>query len=68
MKRRNFIATSTLFTAGTMAMPQNIWVSQEYFKSKRPKLADRKFVSHEVEKTIKEIKDVIKDKENGMAF
>ena len=63
MKRRNFIANSTLFTAGVAVMPQNLLTKQDQFISKRPKLANRKFVSKEVERVIKEVKSVIKDEE-----
>ncbi|MFH4965689.1 glycoside hydrolase family 125 protein [Gaetbulibacter sp. M235] len=69
MKRRNFIAQSSLFTAGTLVMPQNIIrASQNKFVSKRPKLADRKFVSEAVEQTIKKVKTFIKDEEIAWLF
>ena len=69
MKRRKFIVQSSLFTAGTLVMPQNvIRNSQNKFVSKRPKLADRKFVSKAVEQLLTEIKQVIKDDEIAWLF
>lgn len=69
MKRRNFIVQSSLFTAGTFVMPQNIIrSSQNKFVSKRPKLADRKFVSEAVEQIIKRVKTVFKDEEIAWLF
>ena len=68
MKRRTFIANSTLFTAGVAVMPQNLLTKQDQFISKRPILADRKFVSKEVERVIKEVKSVIKDEEIAWLF
>lgn len=69
MKRRNFIVQSSLFTAGTLVMPQNtIMASQTKFVSKRPKFADRKFVSEAVEQLIKKVKAVIKDDEIAWLF
>ncbi|WP_111308332.1 glycoside hydrolase family 125 protein [Confluentibacter sediminis] len=69
MKRRNFIVQSSLFTVGTFVMAQNmIMASQNKFESKRPKLADRKFVSEAVEQRIKEVKAVIKDDEIAWLF
>lgn len=69
MKRRNFIVQSSLFTAGTLVMPQNmILASQNKFISKRPKSADRKFESKAVELLIKEVKPVIKDDEIAWLF
>ncbi len=65
MKRRNFIKQSSFFTARALVLPQNIvaYSDQEKFISKRPKLVDRKFVSTEVERIIKDVKSVIKDEE-----
>ncbi|GGK23934.1 hypothetical protein GCM10007962_17710 [Yeosuana aromativorans] len=69
MKRRNFIVQSSLFTAGALVMPKNmVLVSQNKFVSKRPKLADRNFVSKAVEQLIKEVKAVIKDEEMSWLF
>ena len=69
MKRRNFLVQSSLFTAGALAMPQNIVAaSQDKFISKRPSLADRKFVSEEVENVIKKVKLVIRDEEIAWLF
>jgi meiotically up-regulated gene 157 (Mug157) protein len=69
MKRRSFLVQSSLFTAGALSMPQNIAVTkQNKFISKRPALADRKFTSVAVEKTIKLVKSVIKDKEIAWLF
>ncbi|PHS54753.1 MAG: metal-independent alpha-mannosidase [Lutibacter sp.] len=69
MKRRNFIVQSSLFTAGALAVPQNVFaINQDIFISKRPKLEDRKFVSEEVEKTIIKVKSVIKDEEIAWLF
>jgi hypothetical protein len=69
MKRRNFLVQSSLFTAGAFAMPQHIaGIAQNKFISKRPALADRKFTSVEVEKTIKTVKSVIKDEEIAWLF
>jgi meiotically up-regulated gene 157 (Mug157) protein len=74
MKRRNFLIQSSLFTAGALAMPQNMGATtiektiQDKFKSKRPALADRNFTSVAVENTIKKIKAVIKDKELAWMF
>jgi hypothetical protein len=50
-------------------MPQHIaGIAQNKFISKRPALADRKFTSVEVEKTIKTVKSVIKDEEIAWLF
>jgi meiotically up-regulated gene 157 (Mug157) protein len=69
MKRRNFLVQSSLFSAGALSMPQNITATtQNKFISKRPTLADRKFTSVAVEKTIKIIKSVIKDEEISWLF
>jgi len=69
MKRRSFLVQSSFFTAGALSMPQNIAVTeQNKLISKRPALADRKFTSVEVEKTIKLVKSVIKDKEIAWLF
>ncbi len=55
MKRRKFIINSSLLVAGTTMLPQEVFASQKEFISRRPKLADRKFVSKEVERIIKEM-------------
>ena len=69
MKRRNFIVQSSLFTAGTMALPQQVFaLTNNDFISQRPKLKDRNFVSEAVEQTIAEVKAVIKDKELAWMF
>jgi meiotically up-regulated gene 157 (Mug157) protein len=69
MKRRKFLAQSSLFTAGVLAMPQNIVATtQVKFISKRPSIADRKFRSVEVEKTIKKVKSFIRDEEVAWMF
>ncbi len=69
MKRRNFLVQSSLFTAGALAMPQHIVAAtQDKFKSMRPVLADRKFTSVEVERTIKKVKSVIRDEEIAWLF
>ena len=69
MKRRKFIVQSSQFTAGMLVMPQNMIVSsQNNLISKRPKLADRKFISEAVEQLIKEVKPVIKDNEIAWLF
>lgn len=69
MKRRNFLVQSSLFTAGAFTMLQHIAeIAQNKFISKRPALADRKFTSVEVEKTIKTVKSVIRDEEIAWLF
>ncbi len=68
MKRRSFITNTSLLIAGTTLLPQNMFASQKEFISRRPKLADRNFVSKEVERIIIEVKSVIKDKELAWLF
>ena len=69
MKRRKFLINSTLVTAATMMLPQDILAfEQEKFRSKRPPVSERNFVSDEVEKTIKRVKAVIQDEELAWMF
>lgn len=68
MKRRDFIATSTLFTAGAMAMPKTIFSSADGFVSNRPSIVNRNFTSKVVEETIKVVKPLIKDSEIAWMF
>ncbi len=70
MKRRNFIANSSLLGVASIVLPQNLMASKTTvgFESKRPNKADRKFVSEEVERTISEVKPQIKDKEIAWLF
>lgn len=69
MKRRKFIANSSLVAAGTLILPQNMLAfKQEKFKSKRPILSERNFTSIEVENTIKKVKAVIQDEELAWMF
>jgi hypothetical protein len=69
MKRRKFIANSSLVAAGTLVSPQNILAfEQEKFISKRPLKSERNFSSIAVEYTIKKVKAVIKDEELAWMF
>jgi len=69
MKRRKFIANSSLIAAGTMILPQNLLAfEQDKFSSKRPIISERNFTSSAVEDTIKKVKAVIQDKELAWMF
>jgi hypothetical protein len=69
MKRRKFIANSSLVAAGTLVSPQNMLAfEQERFISKRPLKSERNFSSIAVEYTIKKVKAVIKDEELAWMF
>ncbi len=69
MKRRRFIANSSLVAAGTLILPQSILASeQDEFSSKRPIISERKFISSAVEDTIEKVKTVIQDEELAWMF
>jgi len=68
MKRRNFIAASTLFTAGAMAMPRTVFNTNIDFISNRPSRSNRNFISKAVEATIATVKPLIKDSELAWMF
>lgn len=72
IKRRTFLKNSGLTAASLVLsqLPGVTWAFSEAdeFKSRRPSVADRKFVSDAVEKKLVEIKAKIKDKEIAWLF
>lgn len=68
--RRNFIKTSSLAVAGLSL--SNLSFTKSFapnlFESKRPPIAERKFISEAVESIIIEMKKTIKDEELGWLF
>jgi len=69
MDRREFI-TSSMILGGAMMKPMSAFSSTLFgdFKSNRPKLKARTFVSKEIEKLIEEVKLAIKDPEVAWMF
>jgi len=68
--RRNFIKTSSLAIAG-LSLPNLLFTktfSQDSFVTKRPPIAERKFISEAIESKIVEMKKIIKDEELGWLF
>ncbi len=68
ISRRNFLKTTAIASAGLAIGTNNIPAFNFGFESKRPKLADRKFISDAVEAKIKEVKSFISDDELGWLF
>ena len=70
ISRRNFLKATALASAGMAIGTNNLNAITSGFgyESKRPKLADRKFVSDAVEAKIKEIKSFTADDELGWLF
>ncbi|MCX7874846.1 MAG: glycoside hydrolase family 125 protein [Melioribacteraceae bacterium] len=68
--RREFIKTSSLAIAGISLSNLNFTTNFVFkeFESKRPKLAERKFISTAVENEIEKMKSKIADKELGWLF
>jgi len=66
--RRDFIKTTALASAGAAIGSSKIPAFYNGFESKRPKLADRKFISDAVEAKIKEIKAFMGDDELAWLF
>lgn len=73
MKRREFISKNGLLLGGLAFVPVNAFsmpngFSKKVFVSNRPTSDMRTFKSLEVEKTIKEVKEIIADKEIAWLF
>ena len=68
MKRRDFIKHSALAATGLMFSSAPVFSKIAEFESKRPILANRKFVSKAVEAKITEVRSAIKDKELAWMF
>jgi hypothetical protein len=68
ISRRNFLKTTAIASAGLAVGTSKLPAFIYEFESKRPKLADRKFVSDAVEAKIKEVKSFINDDELGWLF
>ena len=68
ISRRDFLKTAALASAGLAVGTKQVPAYLKGFESKRPKLADRKFVSEAVEAKIKEVKGAIADDELGWMF
>jgi meiotically up-regulated gene 157 (Mug157) protein len=69
MKRRTFIRTSALATAGiSLTNPGLAIISSRGFESKRPPLKKRTFVSDTVEAFVSQVKTNIPDAEIGWLF
>ena len=73
MKRRDFISKNSMIIGGIALAPintfsLNIDFLEKDFISNRPPINERTFISAEVEKTIKEVKALISDKEIAWMF
>src|SRR5947208_4225364 len=69
MTRKSFLNNVTILTAGATFLNSKIFASTTNdFTSMRPPLADRKFTSDAIEKTIIKIKHSIPDKQLGWLF
>lgn len=73
MKRREFISKNGMLFGGIALAPMNIFslnmdFLEKDFVSNRPPVKKRTFISEEVEKTIKEVKVLISDKEIAWMF
>lgn len=68
MKRREFIKHSALATTGIMFSSELVFSRSAEFESRRPILANRKFVSKAVEAKIAEVRSAISDKELAWMF
>ncbi|HTK37024.1 MAG TPA: glycoside hydrolase family 125 protein, partial [Pyrinomonadaceae bacterium] len=68
MKRRDFLKNSTLATTGLVLSAAPVFSKITEFESKRPAVANRKFVSKAVETKIAEVRSAIKDAELAWMF
>jgi meiotically up-regulated gene 157 (Mug157) protein len=69
MTRKNFLNKMGVLTAGTAFFNSKLFASSiTDFTSMRPPLAERKFTSDAIEKTIAQIKKAIPDKQLGWLF
>lgn len=68
MKRRDFLISSGLVSAGALFMPKSVLGNTPNFISQRPPLEKRNFVSTEVERVIAEVKASIKNPELAWMF
>ena len=73
MKRRDFISKNSMIIGGIALAPINTFslnmdFLEKDFISNRPPINERTFISEEVEKTIKEVKALISDKEIAWMF
>lgn len=68
MKRRNFIQSAALISAGLAYNPSNLFAKSDLFPVVRPLLANRHFTSKAVEEAIKTFKASVADKEQAWLF
>jgi meiotically up-regulated gene 157 (Mug157) protein len=68
ISRRDFLKTTALASAGLAIGTNKMPAVSSGFESRRPRLADRKFISEAVEARIKEVKAYIADDELGWLF
>src|SRR5665648_218286 len=68
MKRRDFLVSSGLVSAGALLMPKSVFSNTTNFISQRPPVDQRNFISAEVERVIAEVKSSIKNPELAWMF